>query len=364
MKIKQFIQKLESFFPREYQERFDNTGLLTGDDNKELIKILLTLDTTEKIIDEAIEKEANFVLSFHPIIFQPLKKITGKTYVEKVLLKAIKNDIAIYSIHTVLDNHINGVNKKICDKLNLINTKILIPKKNILKKISVYVPKKYSENLIAALFESGAGSIGNYENCSFNYDGIGTFKGNESSNPFIGNKKEIHHENESCINITFPIHLENLVLETLRNNHPYEEIAYEIVTLDNSYQNYGMGMVGILESHISEELFLEKIKGIFNVKVIKHSNFINKNIKKIGVLGGSGSFAIEDAIKEKCDVFLSADFKYHDFFKADNKILLADIGHWESEQFTNEILFSKIKEIFPNLAVCFSSINTNPINYF
>ena len=364
MKINEFIKQIEKITPLDYQENFDNTGLLIGEENTRINKILLTLDCTEEVVEEAIKENANFIISFHPVIFKGLKSITGKNYVEKTILKAIKNDIAIYSIHTALDNHINGVNKKISDKIELINTEILIPQKNTLKKITTYIPKKNAEELRNKLFEVGGGHISNYENCSFNFEGKGTFKGNENSNPVLGERGKIHTEEEICINLIFQKHLEHKLIKTLKENHPYEEIAYEIISLDNEYQNIGIGMIGELENEITEELFLENIKKIFNSKIIKHSKFSNRKIKKVAVLGGSGSFAIEKAISKKVDVFITSDLKYHDFFRAKNKILLADIGHYESEQFTLEILNSLIKEKFSNLAVCFSSLNTNPINYF
>ena len=363
MKVKDITNYLEELAPLAYAEDFDNVGLLVGNYNTEVSGILVTLDTLEEIVDEAIVKNCNLIVSFHPIIFSGLKKLNGKNYVEKAVLKAIKNDIAIYATHTALDNSNLGVSAKMCEVLGLENTKILIPKKGIIKKLTTYVPSQKAEKLRSSLFEAGAGNIGNYQNCSFSVDGKGTFKGNENSNPVMGKKGENHTENETQISIVFESRFESKILKSLYEHHPYEEVAFEIVTTDNWYQNVGMGMIGELPEAISEAAFLQFLKKTMKTDCVKHSKFINKKIKKVAVLGGSGSFAINNAVSSNADVYISADFKYHDFFKAENKILLADIGHYESEQFTKNLLVEYLTKKFTNFAVILSEKSTNPIYY-
>ncbi|WP_299891095.1 Nif3-like dinuclear metal center hexameric protein [uncultured Lacinutrix sp.] len=364
MIIQDVINHLEDFAPLAYAEDFDNVGLLVGDKNEKLTGVLVTLDTIEAVIDEAINTNCNLVVSFHPIVFKGLKKLTGKTYVERTVLKAIKNDIAIYAIHTALDNHVNGVNDIICERLGLLNRKILIPQAETIKKLTTFVPKTEAKSLRESLFQVGAGAIGNYNNCSFNVEGIGSYKGNESSNPTKGNKGETHFEEETQISITFAKHLESNIINTLLKNHSYEEVAYEITTLENKNQNIGMGMIGELENAMPELEFFKYLKQKMNVSIIRHTKLLGKPIKKVAVLGGSGSFAINAAKAMKADVFITADLKYHDFFSAENNIVLADIGHYESEQFTKNGLVAHLTKKISNFAIILSNINTNPVQYF
>lgn len=370
MKIRDIITLFEELSPLAYSEGFDNTGLLVGDANVDITGILVTLDTLEAVVDEAIAKKCNLIVSFHPIIFSGMKKITGKTYVERVVQKAIKHDIAIYSNHTALDNSWNGVNAKICEKLGLKNRKVLIPQKGTIKKLITFVPRKDAETVRNAIFEAGGGSIGNYDHCSFNIEGLGSFRGNEESDPVIGEKGILHFEKEVQVGVTFPKHLERNVLKALFESHPYEEVAYEVITLDNNNQQIGMGMIGEFEEPLTAMEFLEFLKKTMNTDCVRYSQPLEKPIKKVAVLGGSGSFAIEAARGAGADAFVSADFKYHDFFRAENAILLADIGHYESEQYTKELLHSfltkKMTNFAPALAeekIIISDINTNPISY-
>ncbi len=370
MIIQQVIDFLEELAPLHYAEDFDNVGLLVGNKNKEITSILVTHDTLEEVIDEAIEKNCNLIVSFHPIIFNGIKKINGKNYVERVLIKAIQNNIAIFSIHTALDNAWNGVNAIMCKKLGLINQKILIPKKETIKKLVTFIPNDKAESLRQALFDTGAGSIGNYEHCSFNLEGTGSFKPNEESNPTMGKKGEIHYEAETQIGITFPAHLETQILKSLIENHPYEEVAYEVTTLENVNQKIGMGMIAELPKSMEEVAFLKLVKTKMHCGVIKHSKLLGKKIKKVAVLGGSGSFAISAAKHANADLFLTADLKYHDFYKAENQIIIADIGHYESEQYTKNELVDFLTKKITNFAPAFkkgnikiSEVNTNPIKY-
>lgn len=370
MTIRDVANFIEEIAPLNYAEDFDNVGLLVGDYNTEITNVLVTLDTLEETVDEAIKKDCNLIVSFHPIIFSGLKKLNGKNYVERVVLKAIKNDIAIYATHTALDNSKVGVSARMCEVLGLQNTQILIPKKNIIKKLITYVPKAEAKDLRSKLFEAGAGNIGKYSEASFNFDGTGTFKGNETSNPSVGEKETQHQEEETCIQVIFEAKDESNVIKALMENHSYEEVAYQIITTENTHQDVGMGMIGELPEEMSEKEFLNYAKMIFNTGCVRHSALRNKPVKKVAVLGGSGSFAISNAIRQKADAYISADFKYHDFFKAEGKILLTDVGHYESEQFTKNLLVEhltkKITSFAPPLPagnIILSEKSTNPIYY-
>jgi len=363
MIVQDVINYLEELSPLAYAEDFDNVGLLVGNKNTRISGILVTLDTLETVVDEAIENNCNLIVSFHPIIFKGLKKITGKSYVERVVLKAIKNDIAIFAMHTALDNALQGVNNMICEKIGLINRKILIPQSGAIKKLTTYAPKEEAQKIREALFNAGAGSIGNYNQCSFNAEGIGTYNGNTNSNPTKGKKGNLHFEPEIQISVTYAKHLESKILQTLFKVHSYEEVAYEVNTLENKNQNIGMGMIGELKTPMEEISFLNHIKSKMKTKHIRHSALLSKPIQKVAVLGGSGSFAINDAKGANADIFITSDLKYHDFFTAENNIILADIGHYESEQYTKNGLVAFLTKKIPNFAVVLSKTNTNPVKY-
>ncbi len=364
MIIKEITEILESFAPLEYAEDFDNVGLLVGDPNTQVTGVLITLDTLESVVEEAIAHNCNLIVSFHPIIFGGLKKLTGRDYVERVVIKAIQHGIAIYSIHTALDNHFNGVNARICEVLGLENRQILVPKKGVLKKLTTYVPQKQAESVRIALFNAGAGHVGNYSHCSFSSTGMGSFKGGSDSNPTLGEPGKLHQEEEIQLHITFTKDLEGKVLKALFEAHPYEEVAYEVITMDNSYQQVGMGMVGELNPAMEEGEFLEYVKERMNCGGIRHSELLGKTVQKVAVLGGSGAFAIDAAKAAKADFFLTADIKYHQFYQAEGRMVLADIGHYESEQFTKNLLAEYLTKKIPNFAIRLSEINTNPIKYF
>ena len=363
MKIKEIISVLEEMAPLAYAEDFDNVGLLVGNQEGEATGIIVCHDALEAVIDEAITKNCNLVVCFHPILFSGLKKITGKNYVERSIIKAIKNDIAIYAVHTALDNHQDGVNKIFCDALELVNTKVLIPKQNFIRKLVTYTIPENAEQVRNALFDSGAGTIGNYENCSFNSKGIGTYMGNEHSNPEIGQRFEFVEADEIKIEVTFEKHLESKILKTLFSTHIYEEVAYEIYDLKNTHQNIGMGRIGELKIPMEEEAFLLFVKEKMQSVAIRHSEFLGKPIKKVAVLGGAGSYAIQNAISAGADAFLTADLKYHQFYEAENKLLLADIGHFESERYTKNYIVDYLKKKILNFAIILSEVNTNPVKY-
>lgn len=364
MLLKTIIAEIERFAPLAYQESYDNCGLLTGHQNQDVSGAILCLDCTEAVVEEAIQKKCNLIIAHHPIIFSGLKKLNGKNYVERTIIKAIQNNIAIYACHTNLDNVKLGVNKKIANKIGLINTQILAPKKSLLKKLVTFVPATHLNQVQESLFNAGAGNIGNYDSCSFILEGIGSFRGNEHSTPFIGQKGKLSLEKETRLELIFEAVNEGQVILALKQHHPYEEVAYDIYQLENNYQNIGSGMVGELEQEITEKEFLERLKSVFMLKLIKHTPLLNKSIKKVALCGGSGSFLLKNAINSKSDIYISSDFKYHEFFDAENQILIADIGHYESEQFTPEIFYEIISNKFPTFASYLTETNTNPVNYF
>ena len=364
MRLAVLIKHLEAYAPLNYQEDYDNSGLLTGNPDQEVTAALVALDCTEVIVDEAIAKGCNLIITHHPIVFKGLKKVTGKNYVERVIIKAIKNNIALYAIHTNLDSVHNGVNGVICKKLGLQQAKILNPKAGILKKLVTFCPTGHLAKLQEALFAAGAGNISNYSDCSFNTEGVGTFKANEGTNPCVGEPGLRHQEPETRIETIFLIQDERKVLLALLENHPYEEVAYDIYALENKLNTVGSGMVGWLEEEMEAEDFLAFVKARMKVTVIRHTQSTGKKIRKVAVCGGSGSFLLNNAIAAGADAFITADFKYHEFFDADGKLMIADIGHFESEQFTSDLLIDIIREKFPNFAIRLTEHNTNPINYY
>lgn len=363
MKLKEITDYIESIAPLSYQESYDNAGLICGNKEMEVTGALICLDSTEAVIDEAIKTKCNLVIAHHPIVFGGLKKFNGKNYVERVIIKAIKNDIAIYAAHTNLDNVFEGVNKKIADTIGLTNCKILAPQNNTLKRLITFCPDDHAEKLRAALFEAGGGKIGNYDECSFNSNGMGTFRANEGANPFVGEVGKQNHEKETKIEVMYPNYLEGRLLKALFSAHPYEEVAYDLIPLTNANQEVGAGMIGELPAEMEEKAFLEHLKKVMKADGIRYTALKGKKVRKIAVCGGSGSFLLKNAIGAGADVFVTADFKYHQFFDAENQIVIADIGHYESEQYTMELFYDLLAKKFTTFALHLSKINTNPINY-
>jgi len=364
MKIAEITSFLESLAPPSLQEIYDNAGLITGDQNWECNGILVSLDATEEVIKEAKQKKCNLVVAHHPIIFSGLKKINGKNYVEKTVIAAIKNDIAVYAIHTNLDNIVKGVNGKIASLLELENISVLSAKEGMLKKLFTFVPVKDVEKVRNAIFDVGGGNIGNYSECSFNTEGEGTFKASQGTNPYVGKIGEQHHEAEIKVEIIFPFFLEKKIIQALLTAHPYEEVAYDIISLDNKHQSIGSGVIGELRSPQNETDFLKKLKDVFKLKVIKHTKLTGSPVKKVAVCGGAGSFLISKALAAGADFFVTSDIKYHEFFDANDKMLIADIGHYESEQFTISLLQEVLEQKFPTFAVLKTEVITNPVEYY
>jgi dinuclear metal center YbgI/SA1388 family protein len=363
MRIQQVTDILEDFAPPSLQESYDNAGLIIGSRKNEVSGILISLDVTEEVIDEAIALGYNLIVAHHPIVMGAIKRFNGNNYVERCVIKAIKHDIAIYACHTNADSVLNGVNGKICEKLGLTNCKILAPKNGELLKMVTFVPQDYAEKVRTSIFNAGAGHIGHYDSCSFNVSGEGTFRAGEQTNPFVGQVGELHAEKEIRIETIIPSYLQGKVLNALLSSHPYEEVAYDFYPLENSWEQAGSGMVGDLETPEDEMLFLHRVKEIFECGSIKYTPLLHKSIKKVAVCGGAGSFLLNKAKAAKADVFISGDFKYHQFFDAEDEIVIADIGHFESEQFTKELFFELLTKKIPNFAIRLSNVNTNPIKY-
>lgn len=363
MTVHAITQLLEELAPLALAEDFDNVGLLVGNPTMNVTGILVTLDTLEHVVEEALEKKCNMIVSFHPIIFKGLTKLTGSTYVERVVIKAITHNIAIYSMHTALDNSNLGVNAKICEVLGIANPKILIPKARALKKLTTYTPLAHAETVKAALFKAGAGAIGHYSHCSFSVEGIGSFKSGEEAQPSVGKVGEVRQEKEVQITLIYPFEKERDVLQTLFKAHPHEAVTYEVVTLDNLRHTVGMGMIGALDTAMEEKAFLKRVKKRMHAAVIRHSQLLGKKVKRVAVLGGSGAFAINAAKRANADVFITADLKYHQFFEAEKQLILADVGHFETEQFTKALLVDYLMKKIPNFAVSLSGSITNPIKY-
>ncbi|GAB2608348.1 Nif3-like dinuclear metal center hexameric protein [Belliella aquatica] len=361
--ISDVVSYLEMLAPPAYQESYDNAQLLTGNPKEKVKGILCSLDATEEVIDEAIEMGCNLVVAHHPIVFKGLKSLTGKNYVERTMIKAIKNDIAIYAIHTNLDHVAHGVNKKICDKIGLENTKILAPKKELLTKLTTFVPHTNLDEVLQAMFAAGAGKIGEYKDCSFITEGTGTFTPSPKANPSIGQKNVSHREPESRIEVMIPSHLERKIIAALKQAHPYEEVAYYLQKLENENQEVGAGMIGELASGVDEKEFLGLLKSKMNLKVIKHTSLLGKQIKKVAVCGGAGIFLLPMAKKLGADIFITSDIKYHEFFDAENQIVICDIGHYESEIYTKDLLLELLSQKFTNIALYLTKVVTNPITY-
>jgi len=363
MLLKKIIAALEELAPPALQESYDNSGLLVGNPEQTITGVLFCLDSTEAIIDEAIAKGCNLVVAHHPIIFSGLKKITGKNYIERTVIKAIRNEIAIYAIHTNLDNMKHGVNRKIAEKLGLNNTRILAPRRDELLKLEIFIPLADAESMRQAIFEAGGGHIGNYDECSFALSGQGTFRPRDGANPTLGEMGVRHTESEFNLSFIVPRWLKNRVHEAMVKAHSYEEVAHQWITLSNTHQDVGSGMIGDLPEDMDCYAFLKFLKSTMKVSVVRHTQVLKKSVRKVAVCGGSGSFLLSDAIAAGADVFVTADFKYHQFFDTDGKIVVADIGHFESEQFTIELLGDWFKQKFPTFASHLTAIDTNPVFY-
>lgn len=363
MKIQDITNYLESIAPLSTQEHYDNSGLIVGDPKRTVRKALICLDSTEEVLKEAKRRKCDLVIAHHPIVFSGMKRFNGTDYVQRAIMYAIKNDIAIYAIHTNLDNSRMGVNKKIADKLGLKDLQILSPMQGQLKKLVVFCPEQQASKVRKAMGDAGAGTIGEYDHCSFSLQGDGRFRANNGSKPYVGKKGEVHTEAEERIEVIYEAHHERAVLNAMLRAHPYEEVAHDIYSLDNVQPYRGAGMVGELKRPLKEKEFLATVKRRMKSGVIKHSNLLGNKVMRVAICGGSGSFLLPAAIAAGADMFITSDYKYHQFFDAEDRIVIADIGHYESEQFTIQLLGDLLREKFPKFALHFTEVNTNPINY-
>jgi dinuclear metal center YbgI/SA1388 family protein len=364
MKVSEITRYLESLAPRSSQESYDNCGLLVGNSNAEVTAVLISLDCTEEVVADAVAKGCNMIIAHHPIIFKGLKSLTGATYIERTILACIKNDIALYAIHTNLDNYSKGVNYEIGQRIGLKNLRVLQPKSNVLAKLVVFTPTSCSVRVREAAFRAGAGAIGNYSECHFESSGTVTYKPNEHATPFDGENGVRSNVNEVKLEFLVSTHIASTVLSAVKQAHDYEEVAYDLIPLLNENQSEGSGMIGELEHEMDELIFLKHLKTTFQCGAIRYTTLLNKKIKTVAFCGGSGSFLLSSAMRQKADVFITGDFKYHEFFDAEKQILIADIGHYESEQFTSNLIADILKKKFTTFAVHLTGINTNPINYF
>lgn len=363
MKLSELSSFLDSLLPLSFQEEWDNSGLQTGDPGMEISSALVALDVTEAVVEEAVRTGSNLILSHHPLIFSSIRKITGRSSDERIIMNSIRNNIAIYSAHTNLDMVSNGVSKKMALKLGLENISVLRTLKNRLQKLVTFVPDDHLERVRDAVFSAGAGVIGNYDLCGFAADGTGSFRGGENTSPFAGKKGILHFEKEKRFETIFYSHLKDRVVKALLAAHPYEEVAYDIYALENDNIDAGLGCTGEFPEPVDETVFLFKLKSVFGAKGIRYSKLTGRPVKKVALCGGSGASLLNDALKRGADAFVTADIKYHAFFEPENRLLLVDCGHYETEKFSVEILYDLFVKNFPNFAVRFSETNTNPINY-
>lgn len=363
MKVRDITQFLEKWAPLSLQESYDNAGLLLGQADWECTGVFCCLDVTEEVLVEAKNKHCNLIVAHHPLIFGGLKRINGSQATERIVIEAIKNEIAIYAIHTNLDNVLDGVNGKIASLLGLKNCRVLLPLSQSLKKLITYVPVDHLEKVRTALFEAGAGHVGNYSECSFSSVGEGTFKGGLGTQPFVGEPGLLHKEKEVKLEVVLQATHASAVLGALHAAHPYEVVAYDLLALDNANDQIGSGLLGHLPEPVAEAAFLKSLSTIFKAPLVRHSKSLGKMIETVGVCGGAGQFLIKNALNAGAQAFITADLKYHDFFLADDRILLADVGHFESEQFTMDLLLEHLAEKFPTFAVLKTSVSTNPVYY-
>ena len=363
MKVSDIAMCIEEIAPLSLQEDYDNAGWQVGDKYSEATGALLCIDVTEEVVDEAISLGVNLIISHHPLLFKGVKSLTGKNYVERTVIKAIQHNISIYASHTNLDNAWSGVNFKMAEKLGLTNLSILMPQGGKLLKLVTYVPVSHADIVRNALFTAGCGNIGDYDLCSYNSNGFGTFRAGLDSHPYCGTIGNLHQEEETRIETVLPEYLKEVATQALLKTHPYEEPVWNTVCIDNVNPSTGFGIVGYLPEETETRVFLQQLKQLFGCGTIRHTGICCPTVKKIAVCGGSGAFLIRHAIQSKADIYITGDIKYHDFFQAENRIILADIGHYESEQYTKEIFYELLTKKIPKFAVQFSKVNTNPINY-
>ena len=364
MTVKDILNCITEIAPLQWQESYDNAGLQVGDLNAEAHKALICLDITEEVVDEAIAKQCDVIVSHHPLIFKGLKHLTPQSYIERAVMKAVKHDVAMISMHTNLDNSYWGVSRVLAEQLGLKNLQVLQPLENYLRKLVVYAPLEAADKVRQAMFEAGAGCIGNYDACSFNAQGKGSFRAGESAHPYVGEVGEMHFEDEVRIETVVPKHVLNQVIAAMLKVHPYEEVAYDVFALENDFRQAGAGMVGEFDNPMEEVDFLSLVANAIGSPCLRHSALTGHLIQKVALCGGSGSPFIGDALRCGAEAYLTADIKYHDFFIPEGRILLVDGGHFETEQFTKVLICELIQKKFPKFAAEIAETNTNSVHYF
>jgi dinuclear metal center YbgI/SA1388 family protein len=363
MKLKEISSFLDQEIPLSFQESYDNSGLQLGDPDQQVNSALLTLDVTESVLQEAIQTHTPLIISHHPLIFRDLKKIAGKSSTERIISRCIKNDIAVYSAHTNLDISHHGVSRKIAEELGLEQIRVLVPLENRLVKLVTFVPESHIDKVRDAIFDAGAGSVGNYDRCGFVVPGTGSFRGDENTDPFVGEKGKVNFEKEIRFETVLFSHMKERVVQAMLDAHPYEEVAYDIYPLQNRNIDSGLGCTGTFKEGMNETSFLRLVSDVLGASGLRYSALTGKMVKKVAMCGGSGSSLLRDAVSSGADAFITADVKYHSFFEPDGKLLLVDAGHYETEKYAIEILKELIFKKFPKFALRISETNSNPINY-
>ncbi|HEX2535576.1 MAG TPA: Nif3-like dinuclear metal center hexameric protein [Chitinophagaceae bacterium] len=364
MKIREIIQVLEHYAAPELQEDWDNSGLLTGQAGEDCSGVLCALDMTPEVVAEAAAAGCNLVVAHHPVIFKGLRRLNGNNHVERTVIEAVRRGVALYAIHTNLDNIVLGVNDTIARKLGLEETKILQPKNRVLHRLITFAPHDQAETVRQALFDAGAGHIGNYSECSFNSKGTGTFRAGAGADPYVGKVGERHAEEETKIEIVYPAYMQTQIVQALEAAHPYEEVAYDVFQMENVHFGIGAGLIGSLPEPVDEEEMLRRIRDAFGAPVVRHTALHGRPVQRVAVCGGAGAFLIGAARRAGADLYLTADVKYHEFFEAEGTLLLADIGHYESEQFAVDLVRDLLLQKFPTFAVLKTGVDTNPVHYF
>lgn len=364
MTIGHIISVLEAFAPVALQESYDNCGLILGSALDECRGALLTVDCTEAVVDEAIARDCNLIIAHHPLIFKGIRRLNGRTDQERTVLKAVRNNIAVYACHTCLDSAPGGVSQRMAGMLGLESVAPLEQPQGKLLKLTAYVPEADADSLRLALADAGAGEIGNYDFCSYTVNGIGRFRAKSGANPYVGEIGEIHSENEECVQVVLPAWRRGAVERALLQTHPYEEPAYEFITLDNAPVMTGLGAVGILTEPVTPAQLVAKVKETFGSPVARCSAYpSDSQIRRVAVCGGSGASLIGRAIAAGAQSIVTSDVKYHDFVDYAGDILIIDIGHHESENCAKSIFFDIISEKFPKFALWYAKADVNPINY-
>ena len=365
MTIKDVTTFLEQKFPLYLQEDFDNCGVQCGDVRQEISGAMVCFEMSEQVIDEAIDKGCNLVISHHPLMLKRgICKIVPTDRVGAMICKALAHNMVLYSMHTNIDSGEGGGNDAFAEKLRLRNVKVLEPHKGMYRKLVVFVPKENAETLKSALFAVGCGVQGNYDSCGYTLHGQGQFRPLEGANPHIGEENHLEHVDEERVEMIYPTGLQRAVVQAIYDNHPYEEPAFDLLPLENESRTIGLGRIGELPKELPVSDFLGYLKDNLGFIHCRYCGDETKMIRKVAVCGGGGSSFIDLAIASGADAYVSGDFKYHDFFKSYQKTLLVDIGHYEGEFFIKNIIFNLLNEKFSTFATLISKMESLEVKFF